>query len=47
MEEGFERYHPDMGGMHRKLFYGEVWGVEGKGDGKPLGVCGWLTTGVL
>jgi hypothetical protein len=23
-------------------FYGEVWGVEGKGDRKLLGVCGWL-----
>jgi hypothetical protein len=27
--------------------YGEVWGVEGKGDRKPLRVCGWLTTGVV
>lgn len=32
--------------MCRRL-YGEVWGVEGKGDRKPLGVCGWLTTGVV
>jgi hypothetical protein len=27
--------------------YGEVWGVEGKGDRKPLGVCGWLTIRVV
>ena len=32
--------------MCRRL-YGEVWGVEGKDDRKPLGVCGWLTTGVV
>jgi len=31
----------------RRRLYGEVWGVEGKGDRKPLGVCGWLTTGVV
>ena len=27
--------------------YGEVWGVEGKGDREPLEVCGWLTTGIV
>jgi hypothetical protein len=27
--------------------YGEVRGVEGKGDRKRLGVCGWLTTGLV
>ena len=32
--------------MCRRL-YGEVWGVEGKDDRKPLGVCGWLATGVV
>jgi hypothetical protein len=34
-------------GQGAARLYGEVWGVGGKGDRKPLGVRGWPTTGVV